>query len=123
MEAYRIRESELERKIGNLTLALADGYSPAITSELARTEAELDTIRVRTSCRGTIAAQMRNTRQFVKSRLRDLRALFSSEAVAIRDEIAKHVQKIVLTPEGRSYVALGSWNLLAWQHGWCRGPD
>jgi hypothetical protein len=98
-EAYRNRESDLERKIGNLTRALADGYSQAITSELARTEAELETIRIHASCTGTLAEQLRNTREFVKARLRDLRALFSAEAVTIRAEIAKHVQKIVLTPE------------------------
>jgi hypothetical protein len=62
--------------------------------------------RIHASCPGTLAEQMRNTRPFVKSRLRDLRAPFSAEAVTIRAEIAKHVQKIVLTPEGRAYVAL-----------------
>jgi hypothetical protein len=66
---------------------------------------------------------MRDTRRFVESRLADLQTLFGAEAVTIRAEIAKHVQKITLTPEGRTYVACGTWDLLgAWQDGWCRGP-
>jgi len=66
---------------------------------------------------------MRDTRKFVESRLSNLQELFSAEAVVIRAEIAKHVQKITLTPEGCMYIASGSWDLLgAWQHGWCRGP-
>ena len=30
----------------------------------------------------------------------------------VRAEIAKHVEKIILTPEGRTYVASGTWDLL-----------
>jgi hypothetical protein len=67
---------------------------------------------------------MRDTRRFVESRLTDLQALFAAEPVTIRAEIAKHVQKITLTPQGRTYVAAGTWDVLgAWQHGWCRGTD
>jgi hypothetical protein len=67
---------------------------------------------------------MRDTRRFVESRLTDLQALFAAEPVTIRAEIAKHVQKITLTPQGRTYVAAGTWDVLgAWQHGVCRGTD
>jgi hypothetical protein len=55
-------EASIERKISNLTGALADGYPPAITAELA---------------------------------------------------LAKHIEKIALTPEGVAYVASGTWNILA----------
>jgi hypothetical protein len=55
---------------------------------------------------------MSDMRRFVESRLTELRALFGAEAVTIRAEISKHVQKITLTPEGRSYVASGTWNVL-----------
>jgi hypothetical protein len=41
-----------------------------------------------------------------------LRALFGAEAVTIRAELAKHVEKITLKPEGRTYVAAGTWDLL-----------
>ena len=124
--AHRRRESEIVRKIGNLTRALADGYSPAIRVDLAHLEEQLANIR-----RADMAAEpavldrrMRDTRDFVESRLKDLRTLFSAEAVTIRAEVAKHVREIILTPEGRAYVASGTWDLLgAWQHGWCRGPE
>ena len=36
----------------------------------------------------------------------------SAESVRLRAEIAKHVRKITLTPEGTTYVAEGIWNLL-----------
>jgi site-specific DNA recombinase len=124
--AHRRRESEIERKIENLTRALADGYSPAIRADLTRLEEQLANIR-RTGIAAepaVVGRRMSETRGFVESRLKDLRTLFSAEAVTIRAEIAKHVREITLTPEGRAYIASGTWDLLgAWQHGWCRGPE
>ena len=123
---HRRQKLELERKIENLTRALADGYSPAIRADLARLEEQLANTR-RTGMAAEPAAldrRMRETRGFVESRLKDLRTLFCAEAVTIRAEIAKHVREITLTPEGRTYIASGTWDLLgAWQHGWCRGPE
>jgi hypothetical protein len=107
-EAWSRQEAALEKKIANLTSALADGYrSPAILADLARYEAELVEIRrTATASRPeAIAIHMRDTRRFVESRLRQLQALFSAEAATIRAEISKHVQKITLTPEGRTYIA------------------
>jgi hypothetical protein len=123
--AHRRRESEIERKIGNLPRALADGYSPVIRVDLASLEEQLANIR--RTCMAAepavLGRSMRETRGFVESRLKDLRTLFAAEAVTIRAEIAKHVREITLTPEGRTYPASGTWDLLgAWQHGWCRGP-
>jgi hypothetical protein len=41
-----------------------------------------------------------------------------------RAEIAKHVEKITLHPDGRTYVASGTSNcLVEWLLEWCRGPD
>ena len=120
---WRRQEASIARKIGNLTRALADGYSPAITADLSQLEEQLADIREQSTASKpeSLQLRMRDTRRFVESRLTDLRRLFSAEAVTIRAEIAKHVQKITLTPEGRTYVASGAWDLLgAWQHGWCR---
>src|SRR5579859_1277436 len=115
------REAEIERRIGNLTRALADGYSPAITADLARFEGQLSEIREKLSASltGAVAVQMSNTRRFVETRLAGLRALLHAEPAVIRAEIAKHVQKITLTPEGRVYVATGTWDLLGF--GSCSG--
>jgi len=59
-------------------------------------------------------------RKFVETRLADLRGLLNSEATTVRSEVAKYVQKIIVTPTGRTYVASGSWNLLG-TAAWCRG--
>jgi hypothetical protein len=111
---HRRQEAAIEKKISNLTRALADGYSPAITAALSQLEEQLGEIRERAAASRPEALQirMRDTRRFVESRLSDLRSLFDAEAVTIRAEIAKHVQKIILSPEGRSYVAAGTWDLL-----------
>jgi hypothetical protein len=45
-------------------------------------------------------------------RQRDLRKLLNSEPRIARAAIGKHVQKITLTPEGRAFIASGSWDLL-----------
>jgi hypothetical protein len=55
---------------------------------------------------------VRDTRRFVESRLRDLQSLFAAEPVTARAEIAKHVQKITLTSDGRKFGAAGEWDLL-----------
>ena len=44
--------------------------------------------------------------------MKDLRCLLNFDPVTIRSEIAKHVRHIVLTPEGRTYRATGTWDLL-----------
>jgi site-specific DNA recombinase len=115
VEIWRTQETVIERRIGNLTRALADGYhSPAIMADLALLEGQLAEIRrvAAASRPEAFSRHMRDTRRFVESRLRDLRTLFASEVVTIRAEIAKHVQKITLTPEGRTYIASGTWDLL-----------
>jgi hypothetical protein len=38
--------------------------------------------------------------------------MWTGEGRLVRAEIAKRVEKITLTPEGRAYVASDSWNLL-----------
>ena len=59
-----------------------------------------------------VRLQLRNTRRFVESRLRNLQSMLTGEPRLVRAEIAKHVEKIILTPEGRTYVASGTWDLL-----------
>ena len=54
----------------------------------------------------------KSPRWFVEARLKNLRSMLTGEARFVRAEIAKHVQKITLTPEGKIYVASGTWDLL-----------
>ena len=70
-----------------------------------------------------VKLRLKDVRRFAEARLKHLQTMFSGEPRIARAEIGKHVQKITLTPEGSSYIASGTWDVLgAWQHGWCRGP-
>src|SRR5882724_8412476 len=86
----------------------------------SRNSKQLAEIRQRTAASRPDAVQvrMRDTRRFVESRLSNLQSVFASEPVSIRAEIAKHVQKITLTPAGRTYVAAGEWDLLGSVAAW-----
>jgi hypothetical protein len=67
---------------------------------------------------------VKDARRFAEARLKELELVLNREPRVARAEIAKHVQKITLTPEGRTYIASGTWDVLgAENHGWCRGPD
>jgi hypothetical protein len=59
-----------------------------------------------------VRARIRDTRRFVEAGLNDLQKLLNGEPRLARAELAKHIQKIVLTPQGKTYVAVGDWNLL-----------
>jgi hypothetical protein len=52
---------------------------------------------------------MRHTRQFVESRLSSLNGLWGGDPRIAREEIAKHVRRITLTPVRRTYIASGVW--------------
>jgi site-specific DNA recombinase len=110
----RRQTGEIERSIANQLRALRDGYSPAITADLAKLENQLADVqaRLKTSDPQTVKLQMRDTRQFVESRLSDLSALWDGEPRLAREGIAKHVQKITLKPMHRTYVASGNWDWL-----------
>jgi hypothetical protein len=56
---HRRQETAIEKKIGNLTRALADGYSPAITADLPQLEEQLAEIRQRTAASRLDAVQVR----------------------------------------------------------------
>jgi hypothetical protein len=105
---------EIERAIANQLRALRDGYSPAITADLAKLESQLAGVhaRLKTSDPGTVKLQMRHTRRFVESRLSALSALWDGEPRLAREGIAKHVQKITLKAIHRTYVASGNWDWL-----------
>ncbi len=114
LEQLRRRKAQLEGKISNLTRALADRYSPALTAELAEYEREVQQIteQLLGTRRGSVQVRLKDLRGFVLSRLADLRTLLNSDAVAARTELAKHVKAITLHPRGRSYRVEGRWDLL-----------
>jgi DNA invertase Pin-like site-specific DNA recombinase len=114
LAGLRRDKAQAERKIRNLMRALGDGYSPALTGELAAVEGELASTeeRLRRSRPATPRFTRRALRAFVASRLADLRGLLSADAVRAKAELLKHVREIRLYPDGKSYRAEGEWDLL-----------
>src|SRR5260370_2039008 len=110
----RRQATDLERSIANQLRGLSDGYSVAITEEIAKLEGQLATVRerIKASNPSTLKLQMRDTPRLVETRLRNLSALWDGEPRIVREEIAKHVQNITLKPVCRTYIATGIWDWL-----------
>ena len=115
MAAARRRVELVERRIRNCTEAIASmGLSNSLRAQLTDLETEHCelTQKLASSEPGAVRLQLRDTRRFVEARLKNLQSLWTGEARLVRAEVAKHVEKITLTPEGRTYIASGTWNLL-----------
>jgi hypothetical protein len=70
-----------------------------LEAELEQARSEREDIRPE-----GLRVRMRDTRRFVETKLGNLRKLLSGEASMARAELAKHIQRIVLTREGKTYV-------------------
>jgi hypothetical protein len=120
------RVETIQKQIRNCTDAIAEGKRyPSLMEKLAELERDLADAKAKIahSEPRAVKLQMRDARQFVEARLRNLRSVLAGESRIARAEIVKHVRKITLTPEGRAYIASGTWDLLGTEnHGWCRGP-
>ena len=83
-------------------------------SEISKREKELTemTQRLLSSEPQSIAARMQGLRQATLGRIRDLRKYLSGECATARVHLIKHVESIVMEPDGKAYVASGRWNLL-----------
>ncbi len=81
---------------------------------LVELERKLETVagRIVSSQPEAVRSCIRDTRRFIEVRQRVLCKLLNSEPRIARAAIGKHVQKITLTPEGRAFIASGSWDLL-----------
>jgi site-specific DNA recombinase len=108
--------TDLERKIRDCTAAIAEGRAfKSLLDQLSFLEAELQQAKtsLESARPGALRIRMQDTRRFVDAKLRDLQKLLNAEPRMARAEMAKHIQnKIVLRPEGKTYVAVGDWNLL-----------
>ena len=61
--------------------------------------------------------------RFVEAELRDLQKLLNTEPRMARAIFAKHIQeRIVLKPRGKTYVAVGNWNLDVVSYDGAGGP-
>jgi site-specific DNA recombinase len=126
MDRAKKRRAELEIEIQRLTAAIASGiHSPAVMSEITRREQEISAItdRLQSSKPESIRMRIKALRVNVSERLRDLQAVLNNDAVAAKSYLARHVEKIVMEPHGKMYVASGGWNLLGETLGWCRGGE
>ena len=65
---------------------------------------------------GSVEAELSEIRQFVTTRLADIRTLLAKDVPLARIELAKHIKEIRMNPTEREaerfYVADGEWNLL-----------
>lgn len=60
----------------------------------------------------SIRSRVKKLRESALHRMRDVRAVLNSDVRTARAYLMKHVEKIVMEPDGRAYVASGNWNLL-----------
>jgi site-specific DNA recombinase len=114
--AVRRRLELVERQIRNCTEAIANmGLSNSLRTQLTDLEAEHHelTQKLTSSEPRVVRLQLRDMKRFVGARLKNLQSMWMGEGRLVRAEIAKHVEKITLTPEGRIYIASGTWDLLA----------
>jgi hypothetical protein len=113
--AMRRRVQEIEGQIRHRTEAIANmGLSNALRFRLTDLEAKHQELTEKLASFEPPAMKLglRDSRRFVETRLRNLHSMLTGEARLVRAEIAKHVQKITLTPDGRTYLASGTWDLL-----------
>jgi hypothetical protein len=115
IEKLRARKAELQVEVRRMVRGLAEGHrSPAVMSEIARCEAEIESITARLidARPGSVQERLKDIRKFVGSRLSDLRELLNSDVLTARTELMKHVQAITIHPEARGWRATGNWDLL-----------
>ena len=124
LETLKRRKRVLEGEIQQFTLALlaaAGARTPeAIVAAIDDRETELKQISTRLleSRSNSFQAKLPDTREFVTSRLGDLRKLLSCDVATAKAELLTHVQRIDLTPVEaggeRFCLAEGQWDLLGW---------
>jgi site-specific DNA recombinase len=114
----RKRKARLEVELENLTRLAADGVdSVSLRKGIAEREAEIARLTARTLGNGknSLSTEIKNLRKFVLSSLGEMRSLLSenSNVMALRMEMAKHIDRIEVLPEGDGVVRYkGKWRLL-----------
>jgi hypothetical protein len=115
LEQMRRRNEALEREVANLANVVAQGdFSPALRAALVNREPQISeiTANLLESRPDSLRIKLRNIRSFVVSRMQDLRTILNSDVAHVRVELAKHIEKITLTPSGETYLASGTWNFV-----------
>ena|SRR5271157_1653315 len=115
LEQLRPRKEELALEIVNLTNFVAQGDgSPGLRAALVDRERQISelTARLLEAHPDSLRAKLRNIRGFVTARMRNLRTIMNYDIAHVRAELAKHIEKITLTPSGECYIASGTWNFV-----------
>ena len=113
------RKTELERRLRNLAeTAARSGPSDFLVEQIAADEAELRQIAadVLAGGAGSLRTNLDGLRKFVLSKLADVCNLLLADIPRARAELARHVDRIVMRPDGRGaarhYVASGQWDFV-----------
>ena len=115
MERMKRRKVELETETARLAAGLASGlYSVTVMAEIARRESEIAEIgnRLLSSGQESVRFRIKKLRENALARMQGLREALNGDPAAARAFLNRHVEKIVMEPNGRAYVASGRWNLL-----------
>lgn len=122
LESLRKRKHVLEAEIGRLTEALATGGGSrapaAVIIAITEREEELRAIsdRILQGSGDSIQGQILDLREFVMTKLSDVRTLLYSDVPTAKAELLRHVDRIELTPMEangeRFFVASGEWDLV-----------
>jgi len=99
------RVEAIQKQIRNCADAIAAGQRyPSLMEKLAELEQEFAETKAKIAYSepSAIRVRLRDRRRFVQGRLEHLQSMLAGEPQIARAEIAKHVQKITLTPEGRN---------------------
>ena len=94
------------------------GPSPSLIEGINQREQELKTItrQLLATEQDSVSAQIGSVRQFVTSRLGNIRELLSSDVQRAKAELGKHAAAIDMNPQETGpkghYVASGEWDLL-----------
>ena len=122
MERMRKRKADLESEIARLTAGLASGvYSVSVMAEIARREREVREIadRLLSSEPDSVRVRLEKLRENALARMREVREYLAADPQTARTWLTKHVEQIVMEPNGGIYVASGNWNLLGVRHSEC----
>jgi site-specific DNA recombinase len=123
LEGFREQKRELETQVNRLTemVALGTNTEPpaAVLAGIVSRQREIEAIhqKLLSTSPDSIEARIRDIRQFVVSRLIDIRQLLGADVFGSKAELRKHIDDAIeLNPEQRDgekiLVASGEWNLL-----------
>jgi site-specific DNA recombinase len=119
MGRLRQRREQLQAELRRLVeTAAACGHSATIVEGIHVREQELGDItqRLLAAEPGSVTEHVAKIREFVSTRLADVRQLLNADVARAKAELAKHVTGIEMQPcadaKRGHYVAVGEWNLL-----------